>query len=121
MQALVTKSQVSLLHQGEGDTVSSRCLFHWPKTNYNVINSVCTFFKFFSFSSRYGTPEELKELIDMAHSKGLYVMLDVVHSHASKNVLDGLNEFDGSDSCFFHGGSRGTHSLWDSRLFNYSK
>lgn len=46
-------------------------------------------------------------------------MLDVVHSHASKNTLDGLNEFDGTDGCFFHSGSRGTHPLWDSRLFNY--
>ncbi|XP_071531401.1 1,4-alpha-glucan-branching enzyme isoform X3 [Panulirus ornatus] len=75
---------------------------------------------FFAASSRYGTPEELKEMVDTAHSLGLTVLLDVVHSHASKNVLDGLNEFDGSDSCYFHGGSRGVHSLWDSRLFNYS-
>merc|ERR1712000_745992 len=50
---------------------------------------------FFAASSRYGTPEELKELIDTAHSMGLTVLLDVVHSHASKNVLDGLNQFDG--------------------------
>ena len=58
--------------------------------------------------------------MDTAHSLGIYVLLDVVHSHASKNVLDGLNEFDGTDSCYFHGGPRGVHSLWDSRLFNYS-
>lgn len=75
---------------------------------------------FFAASSRYGTPEELKELVDTAHSMGLFVLLDVVHSHASKNVMDGLNEFDGSDSCYFHGGSRGVHPMWDSRLFNYS-
>jgi 1,4-alpha-glucan branching enzyme len=71
--------------------------------------------------SRYGTPEELKEMIDIAHAHGLYVLLDVVHSHASKNVLDGLNQFDGTNSCFFHDGARGEHSLWDSRLFNYSE
>ncbi|RZF42612.1 hypothetical protein LSTR_LSTR001407 [Laodelphax striatellus] len=75
---------------------------------------------FFAASSRYGTPEELKELLDEAHRLGLYVLLDVVHSHASKNVLDGLNQFDGTDSCYFHAGARGEHSLWDSRLFNYS-
>lgn len=73
------------------------------------------------FSSRYGTPDELKQLIDVAHSMGIVVLLDVVHSHASKNTEDGLNRFDGSDSCFFHSPPRGVHSLWDSRLFNYSR
>jgi 1,4-alpha-glucan branching enzyme len=74
---------------------------------------------FFAASSRYGPPEDLKELVDTAHSMGLVVLLDVVHSHASKNVLDGLNEFDGSDHQYFHEGGRGQHELWDSRLFNY--
>jgi len=50
---------------------------------------------------------------------GLLVLLDIVHSHASKNVLDGLNEFDGTDHCYFHSGGKGFHDLWDSRLFNY--
>ena len=75
---------------------------------------------FFAASSRCGTPEDLKYLVDKAHAAGIFVMLDVVHSHASKNVLDGLNEFDGTDGCFFHSGGRGTHELWDSRLFNYT-
>lgn len=74
---------------------------------------------FFAPSSRFGTPEDLQELIDTAHGHGLVVLLDVVHSHASKNVLDGLNMFDGTDSHYFHGGPQGQHSLWDSRLFNY--
>ncbi|XP_069693954.1 1,4-alpha-glucan-branching enzyme isoform X2 [Periplaneta americana] len=76
---------------------------------------------FYAASSRYGTPEELKEMVDIAHEHGLYVLLDVVHSHASKNVMDGLNQYDGTNSCFFHDGPRGEHSLWDSRLFNYSE
>jgi len=76
--------------------------------------------KIFYFS-RFGTPEELKELIDTAHGLGITVLLDVVHSHASKNVVDGLNMFDGTDSCYFHGGGRGFHDLWDSRLFNYTE
>lgn len=75
---------------------------------------------FFAASSRFGTPDELKYLVDVAHKNNLVVLLDVVHSHASKNVLDGLNEFDGTDSCFFHSGPRGEHGLWDSRLFNYA-
>ncbi|KAL6915816.1 hypothetical protein ACHAPO_005275 [Fusarium lateritium] len=74
---------------------------------------------FFAASSRYGTPEDLKELIDTAHGMGITMLLDVVHSHASKNVLDGLNEFDGTDHQYFHGGGKGRHDQWDSRLFNY--
>lgn len=75
---------------------------------------------FFAPSSRFGTPEELKHLIDVAHSYGITVLLDLVHSHACKNVLDGLNELDGTDHHFFHSGPRGKHALWDSRLFNYA-
>ena len=74
---------------------------------------------FFAASSRYGPPEDLKELIDTAHSLGIVVLLDVVHSHASKNVLDGINNFDGTDHQYFHGGGKGVHDQWDSRLFNY--
>jgi 1,4-alpha-glucan branching enzyme len=75
---------------------------------------------FFAASSRFGTPEQLKRLVDEAHGLGITVLLDVVHSHACKNVLDGLNCFDGTDHCYFHEGSRGRHDLWDSRLFNYA-
>merc|ERR1719244_761098 len=75
---------------------------------------------FFAPSSRYGTPEDLKALVDTAHSLGLTVLLDVVHSHASKNVVDGLNMWDSSEAGYFHTGPRGNHPLWDSRLFNYT-
>ena len=74
---------------------------------------------FFAASSRFGTPEDLKELIDAAHGMGITVLLDIVHSHASKNTADGLNEFDGTDHLYFHEGVKGRHELWDSRLFNY--
>ncbi|ODQ50166.1 1,4-alpha-glucan-branching enzyme [Saitoella complicata NRRL Y-17804] len=74
---------------------------------------------FFAASSRYGTPEELMALVDEAHRLGITVLLDVVHSHSSKNVDDGLNEYDGTDHQYFHGGAKGRHELWDSRLFNY--
>ncbi|KAH7930724.1 glycoside hydrolase family 13 protein [Leucogyrophana mollusca] len=74
---------------------------------------------FFAASSRCGNPEDLKELIDTAHGLGITVLLDIVHSHASKNVLDGINAFDGTDHLYFHEGGKGRHELWDSRLFNY--
>jgi glycosidase len=74
---------------------------------------------FYAVSSRCGTPDELKSLIDRAHELGICVLMDIVHSHASNNVLDGLNMFDGTDSHYFHPGARGYHWMWDSRLFNY--
>jgi len=51
---------------------------------------------FFAPSSRFGTPEDLMELIDTAHGMGIYVLLDVIHAHACKNTMDGLNRFDGT-------------------------
>ena len=42
---------------------------------------------FYAPSSRFGTPEELKELIDAAHEMGIAVIMDIVHSHAVKNEL----------------------------------
>ncbi|CAI2723355.1 unnamed protein product [Schistosoma spindalis] len=76
---------------------------------------------FFAASSRFGTPEELRSMVDEAHRLGIVVLLDVVHSHASKNTNDGLNQFDGTNACYFHDLGRGTHELWDSRLFNYTE
>ena len=76
---------------------------------------------FLAPSSRFGTPEDLKFLVDAAHGLGLLVIMDCVHSHASKNVVDGLNEHDGTDFQFFHAGAKGAHELWDSRLFDYAK
>ncbi|MGB0525320.1 MAG: alpha amylase C-terminal domain-containing protein [Flammeovirgaceae bacterium] len=76
---------------------------------------------FFAPSSRFGTPEDLKYLIKKAHQAGIAVILDIVHSHAVKNILEGLNEFDGTDYQYFHGGGKGNHPDWDSKLFNYGK
>ncbi|MBC7785754.1 MAG: alpha amylase C-terminal domain-containing protein [Burkholderiales bacterium] len=76
---------------------------------------------FFAPSSRFGTPEDLKHLIDTAHGYGLKVIMDLVHSHAVKNTHEGLNLFDGTDHQYFHAGPRGQHSAWDSMCFDYSK
>lgn len=76
---------------------------------------------FFAASSRFGTPEDLKSLIDTAHGMGLRVIMDLVHSHAVKNERDGLSCFDGTDYQYFHSGARGWHSAWDSRCFDYGK
>ncbi len=76
---------------------------------------------FFAPSSRFGTPEELKELVDTAHSMGIAVIMDLVHSHAVKNIFEGLAMWDGSQDMYFHRGDRGNHPAWDSKCFNYGK
>lgn len=70
---------------------------------------------------RCGSPDELKAMIDEAHRLGMVVLMDIVHSHASKNTNDGINMFDGTDAMYFHSGERGNHWMWDSRLFNYGE
>lgn len=76
---------------------------------------------FFAASSRFGTPEELKALIADAHSRGMAVIMDIVHSHAVKNELEGLGNFDGTPYQYFHDGARREHPAWDSLCFNYGK
>ncbi|HEX6240880.1 MAG TPA: alpha amylase C-terminal domain-containing protein [Polyangiales bacterium] len=76
---------------------------------------------FFAVSSRFGTPDELKALIDRAHGLGIRVLLDLVHSHAVRNTAEGLNQFDGTSHQYFHAPPRGTHVAWDSMVFDYSK
>ena len=76
---------------------------------------------FFAASSRFGTPEELKKLVDTAHGMGLLVIMDLVHSHTVKNVREGLNLFDGTEYQYLKPGQEGIHPQWDSKLFNYGK
>ena len=76
---------------------------------------------FFAVSSRFGTPDELKALIDAAHSMGIRVIMDIVHSHAVNNEEEGLSRFDGSYDQYFYPGDRGYHPLWGSRCFDYGK
>ena len=76
---------------------------------------------FFAPSSKFGNENELKELIDKAHSLGIAVLLDLVHSHAVKNTAEGINEFDGTTYQFFHQGEKGDHPAWGTKLFDYGK
>ncbi|HEY9123561.1 MAG TPA: alpha amylase C-terminal domain-containing protein [Bacteroidales bacterium] len=76
---------------------------------------------FFAVSSRFGTPDDLKSLIDKAHEMGIAVIMDLVHSHAVKNVLEGLGLFDGNPGQYFHTNDRRIHKAWDSLCFDYGK
>ncbi len=76
---------------------------------------------FFAPSSRFGTPEDLKYLVNKAHSMGIAVLLDVVHSHACPNMGEGLNMQDGTEDQYFLYGVRGWHPAWQTKLFDYGK
>ena len=76
---------------------------------------------FFAPSSRFGTPEELKELIDTAHGMGLSVIMDLVHSHSVKNEYEGLGNLAGDPNQYFLPGDRHEHSAWGSLCFDYGK
>ena len=76
---------------------------------------------FFAPSSRFGTPEELKELVDTAHQHGIAVIMDIVHSHAVKNEVEGLGNFAGDPCQYFMQGGRREHPAWDSLCFDYGK
>lgn len=75
----------------------------------------------FAPSSRFGTPEDLKYLIKTAHSMGLAVIMDVVHSHYVKNTAEGINRMDGTDSLYSPAGEAGDHPHWDSKLYDYAR
>ena len=76
---------------------------------------------FFAPSSRFGTSEELKQLIDTAHQMGIAVIMDIVHSHAVKNEVEGLGNFAGDPCQYFYPGDRREHPAWDSLCFDYGK
>ena len=76
---------------------------------------------FFAASSRFGTPDELKELIDAAHALGIAVIMDIVHSHSVKNEVEGLANFAGDPNQYFYPGARRQHPAWDSLCFDYGK
>lgn len=76
---------------------------------------------FFALSSRFGTPEEFKALVDEAHGLGIAVVMDIVHSHSVDNEAEGLGMFDGREDLYFYSGWQGRHPAWGSRCFDYGK
>lgn len=76
---------------------------------------------FYALSSRFGTPEEFKHLVDDAHARGIAVVMDIVHSHSVDNEAEGLSMFDGREDLYFYKGPQGHHPAWGSRCFDYGK
>ena len=87
---------------------------YYGSFGYHVAN-------FYAVAGRFGTPEEFKELVDAAHGMGLRVLIDLVHSHAVKNEVEGIAAIDGFRETYFHAGPRGEHPAWDSLCFDYGK
>ena len=87
---------------------------YYASFGYQVTN-------FFAPAHRFGTPEDLKYLINKAHGMGIAVLLDVVHSHACPNEGEGLNMQDGTEDQYFLSGGRGWHDAWGTRCFDYGK
>jgi len=87
---------------------------YYASFGYQVAN-------FFAPCDLFGTPEDLKELVDTAHGLGLKVIMDLVHSHSVRNELEGLAKICGDRTQYFHPGSRGEHPAWDSYCFQYGK
>lgn len=112
-----TKNILPRIHKLGYNTIQLMAIMEHPyygSFGYQVSN-------FFAVSSRFGTPEELKKLINTAHKKGIAVLLDIVHSHAARNEVEGIGAFDGTDYQFFHAGQRGDHPVWGTKLFDYGK
>ncbi len=118
---------------GSFDEFRTRILPDIAKAGYNVIQLMAIqehpyygsfgyhVSSFFAASSRFGTPDDLKKLIDEAHELGVAVIMDLVHSHSVKNENEGLGKFDGTSYQYFHDGYRREHVAWDSLCFDYSK
>ena len=133
-EALIYEAHVGM--SGERETVSTYAQFEAEvlprikELGYNTIQLMAIqehpyygsfgyqVSNFFAESSRFGTPDELKHLIDVAHGMGLRVIMDLVHSHSVKNEVEGLSRFDGTLTQYFR---KETHQAWDSRLFDYGK
>jgi len=112
-----TKNIIPLIAKAGYNTIQLMAVQEHPfygSFGYHVAN-------FFAASSRFGTPEELKKLIDTAHEAGLRIIMDIVHSHSVKNLNEGLGLFDGSPGQYFHSDNRRNHIAWDSLCFDYGK
>jgi 1,4-alpha-glucan branching enzyme len=134
---LIYEAHVGMAQEEEGigtyDAFRTRILPRIVEAGYNTIQLMAIMehpyygsfgyhvSSFFAASSRFGTPESLKALIDEAHGAGLYVIIDLIHSHCVRNEVEGLSRFDGTPFQYFHDGVRGFHPAWDSRCFDYGK